>query len=187
MEDDEENLSGVFYNDFHSLDLEKLVWKNITLSGKKNKESRDSSKKENEDVEMEKIEKTVETTTISDDGIFKVTVGPAMTSTSDKKVVGESQAKIFQPSPRINCGLAIKHGVLYLYGGMCEDGDKQITFNDFYSIDLKKLEEWKTIVADDTSKQEWLGSDNESDNADDDDDDDSEESEESDAEMEVDS
>lgn len=44
---------------------------------------------------------------------------------------------------------------------MYEDGDKQITFNDFYSLDIKKLDEWKTIATDETSAMEWLGSDSE--------------------------
>jgi hypothetical protein len=55
---------------------------------------------------------------------------------------------------------------------------------------LKKLEEWKVLIADDTSTQEWLGSDNESNDEDDDeeieDEEESEESEESDREMQVD-
>lgn len=46
---------------------------------------------------------------------------------------------------------------------MFEDGDKQITFSDLYALDLKKLEEWKTIMADDTNTMEWLGSDSEGD------------------------
>ncbi|KAH0821610.1 hypothetical protein GEV33_001181 [Tenebrio molitor] len=190
VEDDEENLAGVFYNDFYCLDLEKFVWKSVTVSGKKNKEPKEE-KKSSEDVEMQEIEKTVETTTICDDGVFKVTVGPSLTSTSAKNVdTSDSEAKIFRPSPRINSGLAVKRGMLYLYGGMFEDGDKQITFSDFYSVDLKKLEEWKVLIADDTSTQEWLGSDNESNDEDDDeeieDEEESEESEESDREMQVD-
>lgn len=45
------------------------------------------------------------------------------------------------PSPRINPGLVVKDNVLYLYGGMFEDGDKQYTLNDFYSLGkyLKEL------------------------------------------------
>lgn len=180
VEEDEENLAGIFYNDFFSLDLEKLVWRNVVISGKK---STKENKKENiEEVEMEVIEKTVETTTISDDGIFKVTVGPSNSETKTTNVDQCSQPKVFQPSPRINCGLAVKHGVLYLYGGMFEDGDKQVTFSDFYSIDLKKLEEWKVIIQDDTSTQEWLGSDDESNDEESED-----EEENSDSEMEIDS
>lgn len=113
--------------------------------------------------EVEEIEKSVESTIISDDGIFKVTVGPVLNNQS----VGSSSSvcdteSVFSPSPRINCGLAIKHGVLYLYGGMAEDGDKQFTFNDFYSVDLKKMDEWNTIKDDPTSNSAWVGSDSES-------------------------
>lgn len=113
-------------------------------------------------MEIEKIEEKIESTTICDDGTFKVTVGPALTSENNTSSSNSEQfAKIFQPSPRINCGLAIKHGILYLYGGMFEDGDKQITLSDFYALDLKKLDEWKTLISDDTSVMEWLGSDSE--------------------------
>lgn len=112
-------------------------------------------------MEIEKIEDKIESTTISDDGIFKVTVGPAPTSETSASTSDSEHGKIFQPSSRINCGLAIKHGVLYLYGGMFEDGDKQITFSDFYALDLKKLDEWKTLISDSTSTMEWLGSDSE--------------------------
>lgn len=34
-EDDDEDLCGNFFNDFYSLDLEKLVWRSITLVDKK--------------------------------------------------------------------------------------------------------------------------------------------------------
>lgn len=74
-------------------------------------------------------------TTISDDGVFTVTVGPALTQTtsSDGLETGTS-GNIFVPSPRSSCGLVVKHGVLYLFGGMKEDGNRQFTYNDFYSL-----------------------------------------------------
>lgn len=52
---------------------------------------------------------------------------PISTMTNDKK------SKFF-PSPRINVGIAVKHNILYLYGGMMEEGDRQYTFSDFYSL-----------------------------------------------------
>lgn len=46
-------------------------------------------------------------------------------------------------------------------------------------VDLKKQENWNTILSDDIDKQTWLGSDSESDEGEEEnDDDDSEESEE---------
>lgn len=38
------------------------------------------------------------------------------------------------PSPRMGSGLCVKHGVLYLYGGIVEDGDKQYTLNDMFAL-----------------------------------------------------
>lgn len=114
-----------------------------------------------DNIEVNQIEEKIESTTISDDGVFKVTVGPAPITLNKEKCIATDTMKLFRPSARINCGLAIKHGILYLYGGMFEDGDKQVTFSDLYSLDLKKLDEWKTIIADDTRAMEWLGSDSE--------------------------
>lgn len=76
---------------------------------------------------------------ISDDGIFKVTVGSATTVVSSQQNAESSSGAqhVFTPSPRMNCGLAVKHGILYLYGGLVEDGDKQFTLSDFYSLGMK--------------------------------------------------
>lgn len=113
------------------------------------------------EIQVNEIEEKIESTTISDDGVFKVTLSRTPTASNSDRTTSNEIVKLFRPSPRINSGLAIKHSVLYLYGGMFEDGDKQITFSDLYSLDLKKLEEWKTIITDDTNAMEWLGSDSE--------------------------
>lgn len=116
---------------------------------------------DNREIKVNEIEEKIESTTISDDGIFKVTLGPTPSVSNNDPTTPNEAVKLFRPSPRINSGLAVKHGVLYLYGGMFEDGDKQITFSDLYSLDLKKLDEWKPIITDDTNTMEWLGSDSE--------------------------
>ncbi|XP_021917944.1 kelch domain-containing protein 4 isoform X2 [Zootermopsis nevadensis] len=102
---------------------------------------------------------------VSDDGIFKVTVSSVTSvSTSQQNVEGSSEARqAFSPSPRMNCGLVVKHSILYLYGGLIEEGDKQFTLSDFYSLDLHKLDEWKTLIPNDLTSQEWLESDSSSD------------------------
>ena len=51
-----------------------------------------------------------------------------------------------EPSPRSNAMLAVKHGRLYLYGGMFEAGDRQVTLSDLYCLDLHKMEEWMVLV-----------------------------------------
>ncbi|PSN46470.1 hypothetical protein C0J52_06872 [Blattella germanica] len=184
--EEEEDLAGTFYNDLYTLDLEKTIWRTVTLSGKKdNTKQRRRRKKEKNDVsnegedsdeattEMETLdiqentvpaEASASTSVISDDGIFKVTMGPATSSSQQASAesVGDSQ-QIFSPSPRMNCGLAVKHGILYLYGGLVEDGPKQYTLSDFYSLDLHKLDEWRIIIPNDQESQEWLESGSDSD------------------------
>lgn len=124
-----------------------------------------AEEQEEENMEVEEIKEATEKTTIADDGVFKITLGPS-TSEPGSSLQKADGPKAFQPAKRMNCGLAVKRGCLFLYGGMFEDGDKQVTYADMYSLDLKKLDEWKTIIPDDTTKQEWLGSESESESED---------------------
>ena len=45
-----------------------------------------------------------------------------------------SKTKAYVPCSRFGANLAVKAGVLYLFGGMVEDGDRQYTLKDFYFL-----------------------------------------------------
>lgn len=60
-----------------------------------------------------------------------------------------------EPCPRSNAMVAVKHGVLYVYGGMFEVGDRQVTLSDLHSIDLHRMDEWKVLLEMDPSKACW--------------------------------
>lgn len=48
---------------------------------------------------------------------------------------GKSNSKTaFVPSPRMKPGLTVCKGQLYLYGGVFEQGNKQFTLNDLYTL-----------------------------------------------------
>lgn len=64
------------------------------------------------------------------------------------------------PSPRMNSGMIISKGHLYIFGGSYEQGHRQFTLCDFYSLDLHKLDNWRTIIGNIPSLM-WLGSDSE--------------------------
>ncbi|XP_067130710.1 kelch domain-containing protein 4 [Centruroides vittatus] len=201
-EENDEMLVGKFYNDLFMLDLEKGRWLPIELHGKKEseKKSRRRQKVSDDDddtADIEKIEnlnieeeKCSETQTVSDDGVFTVTIGAASTSKpNDAKFEEENEdcKKPFLPLPRMNACLVVKHGILYLFGGMYESGDKRITLADLYSLDIHKLDEWHTTVPPNLT-QEWLDSESEESENEgvcggDDDDDETGESEESDMEV----
>lgn len=71
-------------------------------------------------------------TTVTTDGIFTVTVGGSTASQTSKSKAKSSAVNV--PSPRMKPGLAVCKGTLYLYGGEYEEGSKQYTLNDFYSL-----------------------------------------------------
>lgn len=69
---------------------------------------------------------------VSTDGVFTITVGgSSFTQTPVSKAKSENYNV---PSQRMKPGLAICKGSLYLYGGEYENGSKQYTLNDFYSL-----------------------------------------------------
>ena len=99
--------------------------------------------------------------TTFDDGVFTVTIsGPqqqAATSSMGDGCVRSGRdgmrSDCFVPCPRMNPLLAVKHGVLFLFGGTFERGDRQFTLADFYSLDVRQLDEWKTLVPLDVETQ----------------------------------
>ena len=61
-----------------------------------------------------------------------VPVGPGFAPTRSAPV----------PYGRINAAAAVAGSVLWLFGGMVEVGDREITFDDLWSLDLSKLTGW---------------------------------------------
>lgn len=45
VEDDDENLNSIFFNDCFKLDLEKFVWRSVNLSRKKTKDINSENRK----------------------------------------------------------------------------------------------------------------------------------------------
>ncbi|PKU67818.1 Epithiospecifier protein [Dendrobium catenatum] len=62
--------------------------------------------------------------------------------------------KVVRPCGRINSCMVVGRDTLYLYGGMMEVNDREITLDDLYSLNLSKLDEWKCIIP--ASESEWL-------------------------------
>ncbi|XP_052819365.1 kelch domain-containing protein 4-like [Mya arenaria] len=102
------------------------------------------------------------------ESVFKVTIGAQGGENSamegfDGATGSEDQAvNVFMPAPRMNALMAVKNGVLYLYGGIFEDGDKQYTLSDMYSLDTNKMEEWNTIIESNLKDLVWVESDSSS-------------------------
>ena len=112
----------------------------VTMKGAKKVEG------ETMDTEMEGSDPEPAVSTVVDDGIFKVTVGPAVPQKAAKTPDLSKQNDEFAPSPRMSSGLAIKNGVLYLYGGLREIGDKTFTLCDLYSLGKQRKNQRKKFT-----------------------------------------
>ncbi|KAL3802610.1 hypothetical protein HJC23_011934 [Cyclotella cryptica] len=67
------------------------------------------------------------------------------------------------PLPRINCATVIKGNTLYIYGGVLEVGDREVTLDDCWSIDMNKREKWTCIWPGQMHRQVWKGIDSDND------------------------
>lgn len=180
-EEDEEDVRGMFSNELHSLDPVSHCWKKLELTSKKKIQKP-------HDVEMNETAPADIKTVVHDDGIFTVSVGGPSQSKSSTQMETET-VDFGGPSPRMNTGIVVCKGLLYIYGGMYERGNRQYTLSDFYCIDLHKMDQWKTLIANSLTGNEWLGSDSEEGSSDDDEasEDDGDEDEEDDSDDDDDS
>lgn len=131
-DEDEERLEGQFSNEMHALELSTQIWRLIELTGKKEKKST-KTKEGNKSTADERVE-TIAANKVESDGVFTMTVGAAKDASASKSKSKSSDLVVNAPTPRMKPGLAICKGHLYLYGGELENGPKQFTLNDFYSL-----------------------------------------------------
>ncbi|XP_072675633.1 kelch domain-containing protein 4 isoform X1 [Canis lupus baileyi] len=171
-EEEEESLEGDFLNDLHFYDATRNRWFTGQLKGPKSeKRKRRRGKKAEpegpdrqehggtsaqEPLEVVREVVTEDGTVITIKQMF-ATPGPAgKPQSNEEDSPDEVGGPVVEPSPRSNAMLAVKHGRLYLYGGMFEAGDRQITLSDLYCLDLQKMQEWTALVEMDPGTQEWL-------------------------------
>eukprot|EP00117_Sycon_ciliatum_P029990 scpid53893/ scgid23752/ Kelch domain-containing protein 4 len=93
----------------------------------------------------------------------------ASAESKDKQAAGdgsEAAADICAgPIPRISASLATKGGTVFVYGGMYEQGDRQVYLDDMYSLDILRRGGgsggWKCLVALKSESLPWLEVDEE--------------------------
>ncbi|KAI3785834.1 hypothetical protein L1987_44960 [Smallanthus sonchifolius] len=86
--------------------------------------------------------------------------------------------EVVKPCGRINASMVVGKDALYIYGGMMEIRDQEITLDDLYALNLSKLDEWKCLIP--ASESEWVEASEDDDEEDDDDEDSEDENEEKD-------
>ncbi|KAK6250201.1 hypothetical protein SCA6_004206 [Theobroma cacao] len=109
---------------------------------------------------------------IDDGGSIKSAAKPQQ-SKSKLNFQSSVSPEIVKPCGRINSCMVVGKDTLYVYGGMMEVKDQEITLDDLYSLNLSKLDEWKCIIP--ASESEWVEASEDEDEDEDKDEDDSEE------------
>jgi hypothetical protein len=209
MEMEGDVMMSLFLNELYGFQLDNRRWYPIEL--RKEKSSKDKAKKtleakpvaSNNDDEMDSTEEDESLAMIeqtdgvgSSDGISE---RMATNLTVDGNRSDKSKAlqgaktrldpqvsvseEVVKPCGRINSCMVVGKDTLYIYGGMMEIKDKEVTLDDLYSLNLSKLDEWKCIIP--TTETEWVEVSDDEEGDEDDDEDDSEDegnSEESDDE-----
>jgi hypothetical protein len=62
-----------------------------------------------------------------------------------------------EPLPRINAATLVHGHVLYVLGGILEVGDREVTLDDMWSLDLRKRDKWECLWKGTMHKQVWRG------------------------------
>lgn len=75
----------------------------------------------------------------------------------------EDDPELSRPLVRFNVMLAVQRNTLYLYGGIHETADREYTLDDFYILQLDKLERWVRLRECKIEGLEWNESDDEDD------------------------
>ncbi|KAJ3014268.1 UNVERIFIED_CONTAM: hypothetical protein HDU68_000358 [Siphonaria sp. JEL0065] len=77
-----------------------------------------------------------------------------------------------KPPARFNTMMCVQRSTLYVFGGILEKDDKEITYSDLWSCDLDKLNPFKNIIQDAEAMELWAGEQSGDEDDDDEDEDD---------------
>ncbi|THD27880.1 Kelch domain-containing protein 4 [Fasciola hepatica] len=163
--EDAETVIGYFHNDLYTIELDKAKWHLFSYAT-----ARQTNPSEDKPPVESPTEDPVTTTQISE-GAFTLTLNQGATKPSGAADSTKSSTTVSDcvVPPRSSAGMAILGSTLYIYGGVFEIGDRKVTLDDFYSLDLSQPVSWKRLFAGTQENQQWFGSDLEDDDDDDDD------------------
>lgn len=113
----------------------------------------------NEEVDVESniddisldLERTM---TVDYERVATTSDGKPSESSSKYSLQSSVSSEVVKPCGRINSCMAVGRDTLFIYGGMMEVKDQEITLDDLYTLNLSKLDEWKCIIP--ASESEWI-------------------------------
>jgi len=126
------------------------------------KESDEEKEKEKEE-ELDEEKEEEKTPTASSKKPCKPEPSRSKVVTSSSVMKLNSETKVpepvsrAEPLPRIQSSLMVSGHTLFVYGGLLEVGDREVTLDDLWSFDLRKRDKWECVWPGTMHKQVWRG------------------------------
>ena len=133
---------------------------NNPLYAKPNDDSSDEEeecKAGDESDEEKEEEKEDESRPASGKKQVKLQADGSTTKTTNPTTKTPQSVHSNEPLPRIKCATIVHRNTLFIYGGLVEIGDREVTLDDMWSFDLKKRNQWKCVWPGTMHKQVWRG------------------------------
>lgn len=149
-DDEEEGKSNVENEDVESKD-----------ESEEKEEEKEESKEEDEEKEETKDEEKTDDDSqkplLNDDKHQSKNITSSSVMAMNEAKNAPEAVKREDPLPRINAATLVHGNTLYLLGGILEVGDREITLDDMWAMDLRKREKWECIWQGTMYKQVWRG------------------------------
>ncbi|KAI3933445.1 hypothetical protein MKX01_022024 [Papaver californicum] len=136
-------MMSLFLNELYGFQMDSHRWYPLEL--RKEKSTKDN-KKLDQQLSGSSLEKRK-----ADESVDNDEDAPDFGNSNDE--ISESFTKkisvydaVVKPCGRIISCMVVGRDTLYVYGGMMEIKDQEITLDDLYSLNLSKLDEWKCII-----------------------------------------
>ncbi|CCK70537.1 Kel3p KNAG_0E02780 [Huiozyma naganishii CBS 8797] len=158
LEETEEDLSSIYYNDLYSYNIESNRWYPLKLrkvtqnsNANRNKSSNNTVSKEQEKELQDLLNKILEQNDLKDEetNSYSGSNTPHEETTTDREQDDNEEEEKMRtnlpklnqlPHERFNACTTVLNDTFYIYGGMWEFKDNDYTIDSFYSIDLNKLD-----------------------------------------------
>ncbi|KAF9464136.1 hypothetical protein BDZ94DRAFT_1216912 [Collybia nuda] len=140
----EETLESVFWNDLYGYQLSgKGKWISMVLRRPKNKSGSAKKKKNVSAPGYKPGDEHIEGFD-NEDGknLFPKNEAPKMGASMQNPEVDPDDPNLTAPLPRYNAMLSVLRNTLYIYGGIFERGSREYTLDDFYSLQLEKMDRY---------------------------------------------
>ncbi|KAJ3000862.1 hypothetical protein HDV02_002325 [Globomyces sp. JEL0801] len=150
IQEDDESLESIVHADLYQYQIDANKWYPISLKKPKQPKKKKAQKSE--------------------------CYGSDDNESEDEKA---DEDEVIGPTERYNAMMGVSKNILYLFGGIVEKENKEMTLNDLWSLNLDKLDKWNHLIVDERVN-ELVGEDSEDDDDEDDEDDDDEENDDDD-------